>query len=112
MEEFTLSEERVNGGFVAHLYNALLPAAVAAGGAGELSFGGDRAAIRIRAPEGAQIKQAAAEAVAEIVARGGFPDKSPNEKPFDSKRAREEEIYSIRVNIIVTIVIIVRLFLF
>ena len=44
--------------------------------------------------------------------RGGFPDKSPNEKPFDSKRAREEEIYSIRVNIIVTIVIIVRLFLF
>ena len=44
--------------------------------------------------------------------RGGFPDKSPNEKPFDSKRAREEEIYSIRVNIIVTIVIVVRLFLF
>ena len=44
--------------------------------------------------------------------RGGFPDKSPNEKPFDSKRAREEEIYSIRVNIIVTIVIIVRLFIF
>ena len=44
--------------------------------------------------------------------RSGFPDKSPNEKPFDSKRAREEEIYSIRVNIIVTIVIIVRLFLF
>ena len=70
MEEFTLSEERVNGGFVAHLYNALLPAAVAAGGAGELSFGGDRAAIRIRAPEGAQIKQAAAEAVAEIVCIG------------------------------------------
>ena len=57
VEEITLSEERVNGGFVAHLYNALLPAAVAAGGAGELSFGGDRAAIRIRAPEGAQIKQ-------------------------------------------------------
>lgn len=70
VEEFTLSEERVNGGFVAHLYNALLPAAVAAGGAGELSFGGDRAAIRIRAPEGAQIKQAAAEAVAEIVCIG------------------------------------------
>ena len=44
--------------------------------------------------------------------RGGFPDKSPNEKPFDSKRAREEEIYSIRVNIIVTAVIFARLFLF
>ena len=72
MEEFTLSEERVNGGFVAHLYNALLPAAVAAGGAGELSFGGDRAAIRIRAPEGAQIKQAAAEAVAEGVCDFGI----------------------------------------
>ena len=44
--------------------------------------------------------------------RGGFPEKSPNEKPFDSKRAREEEIYSIRVNIIVTAVIFARLFLF
>lgn len=44
--------------------------------------------------------------------RGGFPDKSPNEKPFDAKRAREEEIYSIRVNIIVTAVIFARLFLF
>ena len=46
------------------------------------------------------------------IPRGGCPDTSPNQKPFDSKRAREEEIYSIRVNIIVTIVIIVRLFLF
>lgn len=44
--------------------------------------------------------------------RGGFPDKSPNEKLFDAKRAREEEIYSIRVNIIVTAVIFARLFLF
>ncbi len=44
--------------------------------------------------------------------RGGFPDKSPNEKPFDARRAREEEIYSIRVNVIVTAVIFARLFLF
>lgn len=42
--------------------------------------------------------------------RGGFPAPSPEEKPFDPKRAREEEIYSIRVNIVVTIVIIIRLF--
>ena len=42
--------------------------------------------------------------------RGGFPAASRNEKPFDAKRAREEEIYSIRVNIVVTLVIVARLF--
>lgn len=44
--------------------------------------------------------------------RKGFPSPSPDARPFDAKRAREEEIYSIRVNIIVTIVIIIRLFIF
>ena len=43
--------------------------------------------------------------------RRGFPEKSRNEKPFDAKRAREEEIYSIRVNVIVTAIIVIRLFL-
>ena len=42
--------------------------------------------------------------------RKGFPAASRNEKPFDAKRAREEEIYSIRVNIVVTLVIVARLF--
>lgn len=42
--------------------------------------------------------------------RRGFPPASANEKPFDAKRAREEEIYSIRVNIVVTLVIVARLF--
>lgn len=42
--------------------------------------------------------------------RRGDPPASPNARPFDAKRAREEEIYSIRVNIVVTILIVVRLF--
>ena len=42
--------------------------------------------------------------------RKGFPAASCNEKPFDAKREREEEIYSIRVNIVVTLVIVARLF--
>ena len=50
VEEITLSEERENGGFVAYLYNALLPEAMAEGGAGELAYDGDRASIRLRAP--------------------------------------------------------------
>lgn len=43
--------------------------------------------------------------------RGGFPSPSPEEKPFDAKRAREQEIYSIRVNLIITAVLMLRLFL-
>ncbi|MDL2298497.1 isoprenylcysteine carboxylmethyltransferase family protein [Synergistaceae bacterium OttesenSCG-928-D05] len=42
--------------------------------------------------------------------RAGFPEKSPNEQPFDSKRAWAEEIYSIRMNIFVTAAIMVRLY--
>ncbi|MFR5881233.1 MAG: hypothetical protein ACLUEQ_10770 [Cloacibacillus evryensis] len=38
----------------------------------------------------------------------GASPASANEKPFDAKRA--EEIYSIRVNIVVTLVIVARLF--
>lgn len=42
--------------------------------------------------------------------RRGFPDESEHERPFDPKRAREEEIYSIRVNVVVTLVVIARLY--
>ncbi len=70
VEEITLSEEREKSSFVAHLYNALLPAAIAAGGTGELVFGGDRAAIRICVPEGTPLRARAAEAVAEVVCVG------------------------------------------
>lgn len=41
--------------------------------------------------------------------RNGFPERSQSERPFDAKRAREEEIYSIRVNVVVTAAIIARL---
>ena len=44
--------------------------------------------------------------------RGGFPAASEKAQPFDIKVAREEEIYSIRVNIIVTLVVVTRLFFF
>ncbi|MDO4988098.1 MAG: isoprenylcysteine carboxylmethyltransferase family protein [Synergistes sp.] len=44
--------------------------------------------------------------------RNGFPKRSANAKPFNFKIAREEEIYSIRVNVVVTILIIVKLFMF
>ena len=42
--------------------------------------------------------------------RNGFPDTSPDEKPFNMKTAWSEEIYSIRVNLVVTAVIIIRLY--
>ncbi|MEG1799370.1 MAG: isoprenylcysteine carboxylmethyltransferase family protein [Synergistaceae bacterium] len=42
--------------------------------------------------------------------RNGFPDISPDEKPFNMKTAWSEEIYSIRVNLVVTAVIIIRLY--
>ena len=42
--------------------------------------------------------------------RNGFPDVSPDEKPFIMKTAWSEEIYSIRVNLVVTAVIIIRLY--
>ena len=44
--------------------------------------------------------------------RGGFPQASFAEKPFDAKKAWEQEIYSIRVNLIITAVLMLRLFLF
>ena len=44
--------------------------------------------------------------------RAGFPAASPHEKPFNAKNAAREEIYSIRVNIVVTLIIFVKLFCF
>jgi len=41
--------------------------------------------------------------------RGGFPGKSEKEQPFDKGRAWAEEIYSIRMNLFVTVAIIARL---
>ena len=70
VEEITLSEGKENSIFVAHLYNALLPAAIAAGGSGELLYDGDRAAILLRVPSGKQIRARAADAVAEVVCIG------------------------------------------
>lgn len=70
VEEIILSEERENGEYIAHLYGALLPAAVAAGGAGELSFADRRAEIRLRAPEAGALRQCMAEAVAEVICIG------------------------------------------
>lgn len=70
VEEITLSEERENGGFVAYLYNALLPEAMAEGGAGELAYDGDRASIRLRAPSARCLRVRAADAVADVVCIG------------------------------------------
>jgi len=42
--------------------------------------------------------------------RNGFPAPSPDAQPFDSKRAWAEEIYSIRMNVFVTVAIIARLY--
>ena len=42
--------------------------------------------------------------------RGGAVDRSPDERPFDMKTARAEEIYSIRMNILITAVIAARLY--
>lgn len=42
--------------------------------------------------------------------RNGYPVKSPNALPFDSKIAWAEEIYSIRMNMLITFIIIVRLY--
>lgn len=42
--------------------------------------------------------------------RRGFPAKSPDEQPFDSKQAWSQEIYSIRMNAFVTVGIIARLY--
>ncbi len=43
--------------------------------------------------------------------RAGFPSASPHEKPFDAKRSWEQEIYSIRVNLVITALLMLRLFL-
>lgn len=42
--------------------------------------------------------------------RGGFPDRSPDERPFNGKTAWTEEVYSLRVNLIVTLLIAARLY--
>ena len=42
--------------------------------------------------------------------RNGFPDKSPHERSFNPQAAWSEEIYSIRVNLIVTLIIAARLY--
>lgn len=42
--------------------------------------------------------------------RNGFPDIAPDTPPFDSKRAWAEEIYSIRMNALVTAAIMLRLY--
>ncbi len=42
--------------------------------------------------------------------RKGFTDKSPAELPFNAKVSWSQEIYSIRVNLIVTLLIIIRLY--
>lgn len=39
------------------------------------------------------------------------PEASEYQRPFDMQQARAEEVYSIRINILVTLVIMVRLFL-
>ena len=70
VEEIILSEESGNGGFAAHLYNVLAPRAIAAGGAGELVFDADRAAVRLTAPSAAELRAGAASAVAEVVCIG------------------------------------------
>lgn len=43
--------------------------------------------------------------------RNGFPDLSESAPAFDKKRAWSEEIYSIRMNLVVTVAIMVRLYL-
>lgn len=43
--------------------------------------------------------------------RGGFPEMPELRQPFDKKRAWSEEIYSIRMNVFVTIAVIFRLYL-
>ena len=70
--EFNLTEERKNGGFLAYLYNALVPAAVEAGGTGEFAAEGERAAVRIRVPEERRgsLSARAAEAAAEVLCIG------------------------------------------
>ncbi len=42
--------------------------------------------------------------------RKGFPDISEHERPFDAKAAWSNEIYSMRVNLIVTLVLCARLY--
>ncbi len=43
--------------------------------------------------------------------RKGLPDSSPHSQPFDRERAWSEEIYSIRMNLLVTVLISGRLYI-
>lgn len=43
--------------------------------------------------------------------RGGFPEKSPDERPFDPKAAWSMEIHSMRMNLLITVIIAARLWL-
>ena len=65
-----LSEMRENGAFLTYLYNELLPAAVAAGGGGELLFAEDRAAVRVFAPSVQALRAVCARAAAEVICIG------------------------------------------
>lgn len=43
--------------------------------------------------------------------RKGRPERSSGQRPFDMKRAWAEEIYSIRMNILITVIVSVRLYI-
>ncbi len=52
MEEITVSDGSERSSFITYLYNAVVGEAVRQGGSGELLFGDDRTALRLRLPEG------------------------------------------------------------
>ncbi len=71
VEKITVSERNERSAYVAYLYNAIAEKLLSAGGAGELVFGEERAALRLTVQKNAaELRAAVAEKIAEIVCIG------------------------------------------
>ena len=71
MSEITVSERRENSAYITYLYNTLSDALSRFGGRGELAFGEERTALRLRYGEGGEeLEELLYERIAEVVSIG------------------------------------------
>ncbi len=68
MEEITVSEGSARSSYITYLYNAVMGNVIRTGGTGELLFGDDRTALRLRVD--GQVGETVREKVAEIIGVG------------------------------------------
>ena len=70
VEEITVSETGAHSAYITYLYNALAGVLTRLEGAAELIMGEERAALRIRAREGDEMREAVKERIAEVIGIG------------------------------------------